>query len=614
MLQSSTGAVAVSVIPLLYGGNGDTPEGYPVALTRSTMHSFLAASLLLLGAALVPSRAAAPLELESKSGMVVTAQHAASEVGAAILRQGGNAVDAAVAVGYALAVTHPCCGNLGGGGFLMAHLADGRNIFINFREKAPLAARPDMFLDPQGNVVNDESRDGYLAVGVPGTVLGLETAREKYGTMPRATLIAPAIRLAADGFILTRGDVDAMTDSIAKFRGQPNVAAIFLKNGEPLAPGDRLVQKDLAATLRLISTDGARDFYHGAIAVAVAQASRAHGGVLTAADFAAYNITEPAPITCSYRGYTILSAPPPSSGGVTLCEMLQVLAAYPLGTLGFHSSESVHLLTEAMRHAYRDRNTDLGDPAFVDNPVERLLSSQHAEAIRAQILPGRATPSSALQGAAAADEHATTTHYSIVDRWGNAVSVTFTINDDFGAKVIAGNTGFFLNDEMDDFTAKPGAPNMFGLVQGKANAIAPGKRPLSSMTPTIVLKGGKPVLVLGTPGGARIITTVLEVIVNVIDNGMRLQEAVDAPRIHHQWLPDTIAGEPFALSADTIKALRAMGYTIVALHPWGTGNAAEAIGIAPADLDSAKALGFPRPGRLYGASDSRAPAGSAAAP
>jgi len=559
-------------------------------------------------------RAAAPLELESSRGMVVSAQHAASEAGAAILRQGGNAVDAAVAVGYALAVTHPCCGNLGGGGFMIIHFADGRNTFINFREKAPQAARADMFLDAQGNAVSDRSLVGYLAVGVPGTVMGLETARAKFGTLPRSTLIAPAIRLAENGFILTRGDVDVLSDAAAAFRAQPNVAAIFLKSGAPFAPGDRLIQKNLAATLRAISDGGTDAFYHGAIAAAVSEASRTHGGLLTPEDFAAYTATESAPLTCPYRGYTVVSAPPPSSGGVTLCEMLQVLEAYPLGKMGFHSSAAIHVMTEAMRHAYRDRNTYLGDPAFVDNPVARLLSARNADSIRAQIQPNRATPSAALEGEATAAEHATTTHYSIVDHLGNAVSVTYTINDDFGAKVIAQNTGFFLNDEMDDFTAKPGFANYYGLVQGKANAIAPGKRPLSSMTPTIVLKDGKPLLVVGAPGGARIITTVLEVIVNVIDHGMTLQQAVDAPRIHHQWFPDTLAGEPFALSADTAEALTGMGYKVVALEPWGTGNAAEAIGIAPNDAALAKALGFPRPGRFYGASDSRAPAGSAAAP
>jgi gamma-glutamyltranspeptidase/glutathione hydrolase len=559
------------------------------------------------------AHAASPPALESAAGMVVTAQHLASDVGAEVLRRGGNAVDAAVAVGYALAVTHPCCGNLGGGGFMTIHLADRRNTFINFREKAPLAARADMFLDAKGNPVSDESLNGYLAVGVPGTVLGLDTALRKYGTLPLPTLMAASIRLAQDGFILTRGDIDVLDEGAAKFREQPNVASIFLNQGRPFKPGERLVQKNLAATLRAISEGGPKAFYQGPIADAVSAASRAHGGLLAREDFAAYSVTESPPISCAYRGYTVLSAPPPSSGGVTLCEMLQVLQAYPLKTLGFHSSESLHLMTEAMRHAYRDRNAYLGDPAFIDNPITRLLSMRHAEEIRARIQPQRATPSTAL-GEAAAQEKATTTHYSIVDGKGNAVSVTYTINDDFGAKVIAGDTGFFLNDEMDDFTAKPGSANLFGLVQGKANAIAPGKRPLSSMTPTIVLKDGKPVLVVGSPGGSRIITTVLEIILNVIDHGMTVQEAVDAPRVHHQWLPDTLAGEPFAFSADTALALTRMGYRIDALEPWGTGNAAEIIGVAPADATEAKALGFPRPGIFYGASDSRAPAGSAAAP
>jgi gamma-glutamyltranspeptidase / glutathione hydrolase len=578
------------------------------------MFSFIALTVAALSTAVAPAHAAAPASLESIDGMVVTAQHLASDVGAEILRQGGNAVDAAVAVGYALAVTHPCCGNLGGGGFMTIHLADGRNTFINFREKAPLAARADMFLDAGGNPVGDKSLNGYLGAGVPGTVMGLETARREYGTLPRSVLMAASIRLAQEGFIVTRGDVDELEAGSAEFRGQPNVAAVFLNQGAPFKPGERLVQKNLAATLRAISEGGAEAFYQGPIADAVVASTQAAGGLLTRQDFAAYAVTESAPISCRYRGYTILSAPPPSSGGVVLCEMLQVLEAYPLKTLGFHSSDSVHLMTEAMRHAFRDRNTYLGDPAFVDNPIARLLSMHHTESIRARIQPHRATPSSALGDGGAADEKATTTHYSVVDARGNAVSVTYTINNDFGAKVIAGDTGFFLNDEMDDFAAKPGTANLFGLVQGKANAIAPGKRPLSSMTPTIVLKDGRAVLVVGSPGGSRITTTVLEIIVNVIDHGMTMQEAVDAPRIHHQWLPDTLAGEPFAFSADTVKSLNRMGYRVVPLEPWGTGNAAEVIGIAPADAAQAKALGFPRPGVLYGASDSRAPAGSAAAP
>ncbi|MGA8706060.1 MAG: gamma-glutamyltransferase [Steroidobacteraceae bacterium] len=561
-----------------------------------------------------PAWAAAPPAVESDAGMVVSAQHDASEAGAAVLRQGGNAIDAAVAVGYALAVTHPCCGNIGGGGFMVVHLADGRSTFINFRERAPLAATANMYLDAHGNPIADKSINGYLSVGTPGTVLGLETARQEYGTMSRQALIAPAIHLAEQGFTLTQGDVDVFAEGNGAFRRQPNVSAIFLHDSEPLRVGDLLVQKDLGRTLHAISAGGTDAFYHGAIAATVAAASKANGGILTAEDFAGYTVTESEPITCSYRGYQVLSAPPPSSGGVTLCEMLSILEGYPMHDYGYHSSESLHALTEAMRYAYHDRNNFLGDPAFVSNPIERLLSAQHIRDIRAQIRPRRAGDSAHLPLVPAAQERAETTHYSVADRAGNAVSVTFTINDSFGAKVIAGDTGFFLNDEMDDFTAKPGSPNLFGLVQGEANAIAPGKRPLSSMTPTILLKDGRPVLVVGTPGGSRIITTVLQVIVNVIDNGMTLQEAIDAPRIHHQWLPDTLAGEPFAMSADTAGALRRMGYHLAPLEVWGAGNSVEAIGIAPTDPAQAAMLQFPRPGRFYGASDPRAPAGSAAAP
>jgi gamma-glutamyltranspeptidase/glutathione hydrolase len=579
-------------------------------------HARWVAPLLAAAAALgtAAAEAVALPAVESEAGMVVTSQHYASEVGATVLRQGGNAIDAAVAVGYALAVTHQCCGNLGGGGFMVIHLADGRDTFINFRERAPLAASADMYLDAHGNAIADKSLNGYLAVGTPGTVLGLETARERYGTWKREALIAPSIHLAEEGFTLVRGDVDVFAEGNEAFRGQSNVAGVFLRDGAPLQPGQHLVQKDLARTLRAISESGTQAFYHGAIAEAVVAASRANGGLLSLDDFASYTVTESRPLTCSYRGYTVLSAPPPSSGGVTLCEMLRILEGYPLHALGYHSSESLHALTEAMRYGYRDRNTYLGDPAFIDNPIERLLSDAHLKEIRAQIRPHRAGVSRVSDGLGTASEHAQTTHYSIADRAGNAVSVTYTINDSFGAKVIAGDTGFFLNDEMDDFTAKPGAPNLYGLIQGKANAIAPGKRPLSSMTPTMLLKDGHPVLVVGTPGGSRITTTVLQVIVNVIDYGMNLQEAVDAPRIHHQWLPDTLAAEPFALSEDTVMALTRMGYHVVPLEPWGAGNSVAAIGIAGRDVTAAPELKFPRAGRFYGASDPRAPAGSAAAP
>jgi gamma-glutamyltranspeptidase/glutathione hydrolase len=581
-----------------------------------TPYALRATLVVTAGIAFAPlSLAVSPPPLESSQGMVVTTERVASDVGAAVLRQGGNAIDAAVAIGYALAVTHPTAGNIGGGGFMMIHLANGKDTFINFREKAPHAASATMYQDAKGNVIPDKSLNGYLAVGIPGTVLGLETARKKYGTMSLETLITPAIGLAETGFMMVRGDVDDFdADSTAMLLKQPNIAAIFLPGGKVMQPGNRLVQRNLAATLKLIRDGGPDAFYKGPIADAVVAASQAHGGILTKADFAGYTVSETAPITCQYRGYTLVSAPPPSSGGIVMCQMFKVLEAYPLGEYGFHSSAELHVMTEAMRNAYFDRNTFLGDPAFVNNPIERLLSSAHIEEIRARIKPNQATPSLTLGQAAAPPENRNTTHYSVLDKSGNAVAVTYTLNNSFGAKVMAGDTGFILNDEMDDFSAKPGAPNLDGLIYGTANAIAPGKQPLSSMSPSVVLKDGKVLLVVGTPGGSRIITTVFETIVNVLDHGMTLQEAIDAPRVHHQWLPDTLAAESFALSADTAAALTQMGYKIVPLENWGSSNAVEAIGVAPADLPLAKKLGFPRPGLMYGAADSRAPAGSPAAP
>ncbi len=464
---------------------------------------------------------------------------------------------------------NPCCGNIGGGGFMVAHLADGGDIFLNFRETAPAAATPDMYLDAQRNVVPGASLHGWRAVAVPGTVLGLDTALTEYGTLPRSVVMAPAIRLARDGFVLTRFDTDIMQHATAMFRQDANLARVFLHaDGSPLQPGERLVQPELAATLQAIAADGPDAFYLGRIPQQVDAASRSGGGIITAADFAAYRITQSAPLSCSYRGFLLLSAPPPSSGGVTMCEILQVLEGYDMRALGFHSAQAVHVMTEAMRHAFFDRNTDLGDPAFIANPLKRLLSPDHAAAIRAQI-GDRATPSSMLTPDVAPHEHAETTHYSVLDKAGNAVAVTYTINGGFGAGVIAGDTGFLLNDEMDDFTIKPGTANHYGLVQGEANAIAPGKRPLSSMAPTLVLRDGRVFLVLGSPGGARIITITLETALNILDYGMAPQEAVNAPRLHHQWLPDEIFAEPYALSPDTQALLRAMGYRIAEQTPWG---------------------------------------------
>lgn len=551
----------------------------------------------------VPAGAVSPPPVAAEHGMVVTAQHYASDIGVDILKRGGNAIDAAVAVAYALAVVHPCCGNLGGGGFATIHLANGKDTFIDFREKAPAAATEDMYLDAKGNVVPNLSLDGYKAVGVPGTVLGLETMLKRYGTMDRKTVMEPAIHLAEDGYVLTRGDVDILNQATDAFAGQKNVAAIFLDHGKPWQTGDRLVQHDLAKTLEAIEKDGPDAFYKGSIAEKVAAASKANGGILTAKDFADYTVEETAPVECGYRGYRILSSPPPSSGGTTICEILAVLEGYPMASYGFHSAKGVHLMVEAMRHAYVDRNFSLGDPAFVKNPVEKLISPEHAKAIRAEIKPDAATPSKDVQPGKPPHEGTQTTHFSIVDVKGNAVSLTYTINALFGAKVIAGDTGFFLNDEMDDFTSKPGAPNLFGLVQGKTNAIEPGKRPLSSMSPTIVTKDGKTFMVIGSPGGSRIITITLESILNVVDHGMDIQAAIDAPRVHHQWLPDHISVEPLALSPDTAAKLKAMGYTISDEPFWGAAEGIE-IGEEKGPDGATRRV-------LHGANDDRRPAGAA---
>ena len=545
-----------------------------------------------------PGQAASVPPVEAKSGMVASAQHLASRVGVQVLKDGGNAVDAAVAMGYALAVVHPCCGNIGGGGFMTIHLANGRDTFINFREKAPLAATRNMYLDKKGNVVPGLSTQGYLSVGVPGTVLGLDTALREYGSMTRAQAMAPAIRLAEQGYTLDAGDIALLDSASSEFSAQRNVSAIFLHNGKPYQAGERLTQPQLAHTLGLIASDGPSAFYDGPIAAAIAAASKAHGGLLTTEDFRRYTVEEERPVSCVYRGYTVVSAPPPSSGGTTLCEILNVVSGYPLGQFGYHSAQSIHYNVEAMRHAYADRTTYLGDPDFVNNPIARLTSPAYAAKIRAEIAPARATPSRLVKpGLGPLQEGTSTTEYAVVDAKGNAVSVTYTINFYFGAGVIAGNTGFFLNDEMDDFTSKPGVPNAYGLVQGTTNAIAPGKRPLSSMSPTIVLRNGRVFLVTGSPGGSRIITITQEVIQNVIDHGMDVQQAVDAPRYHHQYLPDTVYLEPYALSPDTVAILKEEGYTITQqAATWGS---AEAIERDPAS------------GLLYGANDSRAPAGAA---
>jgi gamma-glutamyltranspeptidase/glutathione hydrolase len=561
-------------------------------------------ALAILALATAPAFAAAPPPVAAEHGMVASAQRLASQVGVEVLKKGGNAVDAAAAVGYALAVVLPAAGNLGGGGFMTIAFADGRRTFIDFREKAPLAATRDMFLGPDGAPVKGLSTRGWLAVATPGTVAGLEYARDKYGKLARADVLDPAIALAEEGFTLDAGDAPPLALALPVLAKWPTSAAIFLHDGRPLGTGDRLVQKDLARTLRAIKEKGAAGFYQGDVGASLVAAAKAGGGLIGPDDLARIHPRELAPVTCDYRGYSVVSAPPPSSGGVTLCEMLKILEGYPLSEYGFGSAKALHVEIEAMRHAYVDRNNGLGDPDFVANPVARLTSADYAARIRAAIDPAKATPSATLAPGKPPHEGDNTTHFSIVDNEGNAVAVTYTLNDWFGAGMVAGDTGVVMNDEMDDFTVKLGSPNLYGLVQGEKNAIAPGKTPLSSMAPTILLKDGKPVLVAGTPGGSRIITVMLETILDVVDYGMSIGEAVDAPRIHNQWLPDVTNVEPFALSPDTRAMLERMGHRFGPPQP---ANHVEAVMIGAPRLG-----GTPTPpSRYFGVNDPRRGSGAA---
>jgi gamma-glutamyltranspeptidase/glutathione hydrolase len=560
---------------------------------RLALTAFLTATL---GIPAAP--AASPLPVGAEHGMVVSAHHLASRAGVEILQHGGNAVDAAVAVAYALAVTFPEAGNLGGGGFMVIRFHDGRKSFIDFRETAPMAATATMYQDANGNVIPGLSTRGYKAVGIPGTVAGLELARTRYGTQSRKAVMAAAIGMARDGFVLDQGDADFLNEGAEDFRKDAPSAAIFVRPGQGWQAGDRFVQHDLAGALQSIADQGPDAFYKGAIAARIVAASHAHGGIMTMGDFARYQAREMAPLECDYRGWHMISAPPPSSGGVVLCETLNILEAYPIGPLGFRSAQGTHYLIEALRRAYHDRNLNLGDPSFVKADIGHFTDKDYAAKLREGISPDKATPSASLPAPGNGPEGHNTTHFSIVDAQGNAVSLTYTLNDWFGARLTPAGTGILLNDEMDDFSSKPGVPNMFGLVEGTNNAIAPGKRPLSSMTPTIVLHDGKLAMVVGTPGGSRIPSAVLEVIMNVIDYRMTLQEAVDAPRIHQQWMPDKTFFEHDGLSADTIAALEAKGHKLEEM-PYGNQIAAILVG-APAI--GAKPLGKDR---LYGSIDPR---------
>jgi len=573
--------------------------------------------LMVAVAVCAPHAAAANDPVHAQHAIVVSVHELASQAGVEIMQAGGNAVDAAVATGFALAVVHPAAGNLGGGGFMLIRMADGKAHFVDYREKAPAAAKPDMYLDAHGNVIEGASEIGYKSIGVPGSVAGMVYAEKKYGKLTLHQVMAPAIKLAREGYALTWGEArDFQGDSdLAKF---PESRRIFQRDGNYYQPGDIFRQPDLARTLERIAAKP-DDFYHGAIARELATAIQKGGGVITAEDLAQYEVKEREPIRGTYRGYEILSAPPPSSGGTVLVEALNILEGYDLAKLGDRSSQSIHLTTEAFRRAFFDRAEFMGDPDFSKIPVAQLIDKKYAAAWRESIDPARASASKELKRPAVfheLEQYAAnhpqpvgmhegqhTTHYSVVDADGDAVAVTTTINNWFGSQVTADGLGFLLNDEMDDFSAKPGVPNADGLIQGAANAIGPGKRPLSSMTPTIVVREGKPFLVLGSPGSSKIITTVANVLMGVVDYGMNIQEAVNAPRFHNQWLPDVVNVEKW-FSPDTINALQKMGHHVqIGLREDGGGywSDAECIEIDPKNGDrlgasdgrnNGKALGY----------------------
>nr|WP_294867806.1 gamma-glutamyltransferase [uncultured Pseudogulbenkiania sp.] len=499
----------------------------------------------------------------ARHGMVAAEQELASRIGLDVLKRGGNAVDAAVAVGFALAVVLPNAGNLGGGGFMVLHDAkSGQDVALDFREIAPAKASRDMYLDEKGNVAEGRSTYTHLAVGVPGTVAGMEHALKRWGTMKLADLIAPSIKLAEGGIVVSptmAKMLEVEKDNLGKW---DSTRAIFFKNGRPLQLGDKLVQKDLAKSLRLIAKHGSKVFYNGEIGDKIVAEMAQHGGLIGKDDLRNYKVEERAPVRGEYRGYQVVSMPPPSSGGTHIIQILNMLERYPLAQYGVNSAQTIHHMAEAMKLAYADRAEYLGDPGFVKVPVKGLTSKKYADELAQKIDPVKVLPASAIKpGKPQPYESDQTTHYSIVDAKGNAVAVTYTLNLNFGSGIVARGTGILLNDEMDDFSAKPGVPNAYGLIGGDANAIQPGKRPLSSMSPTLVLKNGKPWLVTGSPGGARIITTTLQTIVNAIDFGMNPAEAASTPRVHHQWLPDVLRVEK-GLSPDTMAILQKQGYKV----------------------------------------------------
>jgi gamma-glutamyltranspeptidase / glutathione hydrolase len=543
--------------------------------------------------------------VRARHGMVVSVHHLASDAGLQVLREGGNAVDAAVATGFALAVVHPAAGNLGGGGFLLLRTHDGKSTFLDFREKAPLAANENMYQDAKGKIIPGASVTGYRAIGTPGSVAGLVYAERKYGKLGLTKVMAPAIQLASTGFTLTAEEAAELHDgNLTPF---PDSRRIFQRNGRFYTAGETFRQPELARTLQRIAANP-DDFYRGQMAHELIADLKKGGALLTLEDLAQYNVVERAPIVGTFHNFTILSAPPPSSGGIVLISALNILESYDLAKLGDRTPQSLHLITEAWRRAFMDRADYLGDPDFNPIPTAALISKKYAAAWRSGISPDRATPSAHLKRpagflppapttAGTYKESSDTTHYSVVDSQGNAVAVTTTLNNGFGSGVTSGSLGFLLNDEMDDFASKQGVPNMYGLIQGPANAIAPGKRPLSAMAPTIVLEDGKLRYVLGSPGGPRIITTVGNIFLSVAEGGLNIQEAVDAPRYHHQYLPDTLYLEP-GFPPATVEALSKMGYHLARSGDrWSNG---ECIAIDP------------KTGELQGGQDHRSHYGKAA--
>lgn len=495
-----------------------------------------------------------------KQGAVASSNALASQVGVTILKRGGNAVDAACAVGFALAVTHPIAGNLGGGGFMLIRLANGKSVAIDYREMAPGAATKTMYLDSKGEVVPNASLVGYRSSGVPGSVAGMGLAQQKYGALKWRDVLEPARRLAAEGFPVTNAFAHNLrtAENLAQF---PESKRVFLKDGKFYQEGEIFRQPELAATLHRLQENGSREFYEGRTAQLLADDMKANNGLITLADLKNYKAVEREPLRGTYRGYEVLTMPPPSSGGIALLEMLNMLEPHDLGALGYGSAATDHLLIETMRRAFADRAAFLGDADFVKVPVQGLITKSYAADVARTIDLAHATPSNVIgHGQPPGYESMQTTHYSVMDAQGNAVAVTTTLNDNFGSSVTVKGAGFLLNDEMDDFTSKPGVPNLFGLIQSEANAIAPRKRPLSSMTPTILVRNGKSFLVIGSPGGPTIITTVLQTIVNVVDHKMGLREAIAMPRLHHQWLPDQVRAESFALPKEVRDTLTALGH------------------------------------------------------